>query len=659
MTNELQPEPEAGVTTTPVHSTSASPKNPRFSLAAPAWLSRLGVNSERQLSMALMVFAAACWFLPRAYLGIRHDGMLYLAQSLMQVWPNVFKADLFFAYGSQDQYSIYSTLYVWLATHFGWSSIAPVLLIVCQIAFLCGLALLLCKLVPRPLAALGVALASASPYYGGFAIFSFGEGFMTARSVAEPLVLFAMWSWFNERRLLSALLLALAMLLHPLLALAGVGIVLVLVGETRPRLFWLLLLIPLAFLLGVLGVPGFEVLIHRYDDVWWNALGPNVPAFPQFWRTIDYTKCIFDAVVLFVCGRLATGKVARFVQAALLVAVVGMLASMVGGEIFRLVLVSQAQFWRAQWFAHLLACGLFPWLIWRLRDQGPYAWIGLALLFFSIVFRAQSSAIYAPLAGGLALIRSSMPNRPITRAFRTFVLVAVPLIIVAGLVNEVTIAEFLGLSRGNESELGFFQRLFEFPLVTLTFMLGAVMLASSFPRVALGTAVVCFVTSLAIWDQRNEWSTYIEDNIAHEHPFARSIPETAQVYWPGDLQAPWFILKRASYFTQAQASGVIFNRQTALEFQRRSDVVGALETESELCRKIGSLLGSCTPGLEVLEEVCSAAGPPDFIVLPAKLEGRYRDVWDLNLKEGWFRGYYLYECAEINRQAKLRPLERT
>ena len=87
--------------------------------------------------------------------------------------------------------------------------------------------------------------------------------------------------------------------------------------------------------------------------------------------------------------------------------------------------------------------------------------------------------------------------------------------------------------------------------------------------------------------------------------------------------------------------------------------MGALETESELCRKIGSLLGSCTPGLEVLEEVCSAAGPPDFIVLPAKLEGRYRDVWEFNLKEGWFRGYYLYECAEINRQAKLRPPERT
>jgi hypothetical protein len=104
---------------------------------------------------------------------------------------------------------------------------------------------------------------------------------------------------------------------------------------------------------------------------------------------------------------------------------------------------------------------------------------------------------------------------------------------------------------------------------------------------------------------------------------------------------------------------VIFNRQTALEFQRRSDVVGALEAQSELCRKIGSLLGGCTPGLEVLEEVCAAAGPPDFIVLPAKLEGRYRDVWDLNLKEGWFRGYYLYECAEINRRAKLRPPEST
>src|SRR4051812_26774615 len=46
----------------------------------------------------------------RPYLGIHHDAMLYSGQVLSRLDPATYSDDLFFRYGSQDRFSIFSPL---------------------------------------------------------------------------------------------------------------------------------------------------------------------------------------------------------------------------------------------------------------------------------------------------------------------------------------------------------------------------------------------------------------------------------------------------------------------------------------------------------------------------------------------------------------------
>src|SRR5438874_1165283 len=63
-------------------------------LAAPPW------------SLLLVLLAVNA--LARPYAGITHDARLYSAQVLNQIDPTVYGDDIFFRYGSQDQFSIFS-----------------------------------------------------------------------------------------------------------------------------------------------------------------------------------------------------------------------------------------------------------------------------------------------------------------------------------------------------------------------------------------------------------------------------------------------------------------------------------------------------------------------------------------------------------------------
>ena len=53
----------------------------------------------------------ALWVLAHPYGGLRHDGLLYAGQAMAHLRPDVFGRDLFFAYGSQDDYTIFGQVY--------------------------------------------------------------------------------------------------------------------------------------------------------------------------------------------------------------------------------------------------------------------------------------------------------------------------------------------------------------------------------------------------------------------------------------------------------------------------------------------------------------------------------------------------------------------
>ena len=57
------------------------------------------------MSVAALLAAALLAF-QRPYHGIWHDSVLYLGQALAVVDPDIFRQDLFFAYGSQSRFTL-------------------------------------------------------------------------------------------------------------------------------------------------------------------------------------------------------------------------------------------------------------------------------------------------------------------------------------------------------------------------------------------------------------------------------------------------------------------------------------------------------------------------------------------------------------------------
>ena len=64
------------------------------------------------------VFVAG-FILIHPYAGIVHDNVLYLAQALLRLNPDIYGDDAFFKWGSQDSYTLFSPMYAWLVVHLG------------------------------------------------------------------------------------------------------------------------------------------------------------------------------------------------------------------------------------------------------------------------------------------------------------------------------------------------------------------------------------------------------------------------------------------------------------------------------------------------------------------------------------------------------------
>jgi hypothetical protein len=80
------------------------------------------------------------------------------------------------------------------------------------------------------------------------------------------------------------------------------------------------------------------------------------------------------------------------------------------------------------------------------------------------------------------------------------------------------------------------------------------------------------------WDQRSPWTKFVDSTRSPPAALAAMLPGDAPIYWEGDLLVPWFVLKRASYFSCSQGTGALFSRGTALAYQKRYERFAALST---------------------------------------------------------------------------------
>jgi hypothetical protein len=598
------------------------------------------------------------WLLARPYLGVRHDGELYLGQTLQQLYPGLLDRDLFFAFGSQDRFSLFSSVQAGVQRMLGLPGAQLSTMFVCHAALVGAAAWLL-----RPLhspAERWLALASLavlSHFYGGNGIFSFAETFVTARTLAEPLSLLALALWVGHWRKLALVAWLVALAAHPLVALPVAAVVCALLVQENRRWLGLLAALPLLAIPAALGIAPFSGLLLPMQGTWLKVVQElSSHLYVSHWLAVDAMVVLLDVSVLAAIARTMGPQLGGLARAMLAACLALFAVSWVGADLLHNQLVTALQLWRVQWLAHLLVVMLLPVVLWRqwssrLEDQVLV--LACALAACAINGNWDSSwALGLVAAGAWAARRRACAVSPgLWRLARAVLVLAL-----AGLSVALAARSLLAMHTALV-EVDASLAVWAFAKVPTVSLGGVAVLIAAWRRPRWTLASVAAVLLLlawasSTWDRRSDLTREIERAEPGSHPFSARIPPGAQVYWPDRLAATWAWLGRPSYFTHQQGAGMLFNQDTALEFERRREPLRTLLMQGELCGLLGAVSrdphahDECVPDQQVLDDICRHASAPDFMVLPfGQLRGIV-DSWSFT-NQGRTRTLHLYDCNKL------------
>ena len=592
-------------------------------------------SAERLRVAGLVLAAVAAWAATHTYYGVFHDGILYAMQAVVRWSGGPLAEDLFLRHGSQDDYTVFPILHGALIAALGLAAATKILVAAAHALWLAALALLARRLAATPALAilLVVVVAAGDARYGASGFLKFGEGVATPRVFAEALCLFALGLVLGGRVVVAVALLLAALATHPLVGLSG-GAVVFLVAALRDRRLWALP--PIGFagaaLAAGLDIGPAGLLFQRFDAEWLEAVRLRASyLFIDGYKLADACRMTGEAAALFVAARRAPGALATAFRAALLAMAIGLAATVVGVDLLENVLITQLQPWRMIWMTKVIALLAIGVLV--AGDWGsPRERVLAFLLLFAVVTSGVSNLAdiaQGVLGGALALVHLTGDRfRPIA----AFALIAGAL---AAAANGLSIVETVGgLAR-------FYERLGEGAgFVDWRFGLirpGAVLLALvifAAPRMifaapAIAAAAALAVTSLSVWDRRDDWRRYVE-NTAGRLPLPHSFESpAASVYWRGADMLPsvWFGLGRPSFVSRTQGAGSVFNRETAMAYQKREALVQAFDEDANanVARHRGK--AAANPTLEDLAAICAHDEAPELIVLRAPVEGVETTIW--------------------------------
>lgn len=554
-----------------------------------SFVSRDSLHTNALSRSLIFGLALACWLIARPFNGIWHDSKFYTLQALQHLDPSAFSQDLFFLYGSQDQYSLFSHLHAAAISIWGLTAGTMAL----QGLGLClwfVAAWALTRILPGKLAAAALLLiACADGHYGSHGLVSYGEDFLTARLYAEAFSLAGLAAWLNGRRTWGGMAFAAAFAMHPVMALPalmiGLGMLL------RPGSWFGIMGAGaiLALGLGVAGVQPFTGLLQPMDALWWQLAVSRSPfVFLHTWKWEGFSRALFVLVVTGTAWRtLPTGELRRLAGVTLTCVVGAFAIAYLGGALLKLPLIAGLQLTRVMWIAQIIALLLITAMLWESRQANVWDRVlalGLALAVF----------VDIKMQGGFALLvlaffwlgKFLVPDYKPPVWFWVLVGLVPFQILLWGSLNVSMEAERETLFDEHVSDWRIY---FSNPVVALmgmTFaywLLGRERIAK--PLMWAGSMVVAslLVLALATWyDVQPEWDYDSLERQAAIAPIAARVPERATVYWAEEPEKAWFWLRRASYHSFSQTAGSVFSRSTAVEGVRRSAYVRPVSLRDSL-----------------------------------------------------------------------------
>ena len=622
----------------------------------------------RAAPAALVVLAL--WLFTHPWAGLWHDGRLYAVQALNRLYPGHYSQDLFFRFGSQDAFTLFTPAYAALIAAVGLDSAALLVQAAGSVLWLAGAACLLSRFLRGLQFWIGLACLFALPtdYGPSPGIFSLAESFPTPRLFAEALSMLAVACVLRGRWLWGVPALLLAGLLHPLVALwAGLfGLLYLAEGGARARAIVLLLAAGGAALaLGAaLGVAPFDRLLLAVDAPWYAVLESMTPAVAwDGWRLGEWgsrTALAFSLVL--AAAWLEQGWRARFYWCVALTGAIGLLACWVGTGLLHNALLMQVQPWRALWLLQAASWLALVTLLARYWQGARILRLLLLALCVAILTRNTIGGLLG-IAAALGLCLQARRSQPLLLQERHYRMALAGLAVAACFyLREVAggphwtyiyINDIQGASMGN---LWFWILLKRggAALAAAAVLLLAWRWAGSARRSRVAAAWLlalgCLGACAALLVTRAETAVPMapQSQQALRAAFQPLVPAGSVVYWQDDVRYTWFVLQRASYASLPQMGGAVFNRGSALEGQRRLARLAQLGTEDSVrgrSRAQTDLLRSRLPKPQRAGLLHLCADPLlDFVVLERDLgEGavaRHQDRLD-------GRTFHLYACARL------------
>ncbi len=606
----------------------------------------------REGVLALGAICVLTWELSHPYGGIVHDAVLYTLQALARSSPDSLAQDVFLRYGSQDSYSLFSPVHAFAIRMLGAEPAAAALTCLSQLVLMLSAWLLARQLMPtpaRPLLACAIFIALPGAY-GAARVFTCIEPFLTPRMLAEALVLGSLTAASCTRLGMALALLGAALLIHPLMAAAGVAALLWKhVGFPRPHAAALLIgatIVVLAILSYALP-PGPW---GRFDAQWLQLVENRTPyLFLANWRLDDWVGAAVPVATLAVGINVLEDSRARdLCKIVLATAISTAVLMLIACSVMRLVLFTELQPWRCLWLSTAVAALLLPAIAPAAWRRGSTGRTTIVLLACSWIFGTEK------IAGGIAIAAVIAPvimrhlRQPEARLVFLGACGLLALALAWRIASNLLFTDIHYYDPGiplRVRELMSFTRDGALPIAVAIF---ACWLAESGRSRPAAIAVATLAIATSLWLAPETWRrlTYrrFTPELAREFTIWRElIPRGSDVFWAGDPLPTWLLLERPSYLSQAQTSGLIFSRPAALEMARRASALGAgvspaafLQWQSD-----ENALGL---GPKQLEQACSSS-EFQYLVTSAKLDETVlaqvpREVWPVS------GGLRLYHCAK-------------
>lgn len=549
----------------------------------------LEVSAERSSLERLSGFfawaaLASCFAVSRPYRGIVGDSVLYMGRGLASLDPDGVGRDPMWILDGQMQFSVFPKVAYSLIALLGVAN-AAIFLAGLGLALWVAALISLARAIGDTRSTIAIVLVCAAfpAAYNAYGSIYFGESIATPRVFAEAGALSALAALFSGRRALAVAVSAATIVVHPIMALAGVATMFVYVCLEDRRWLWLAASAACLGAAGaMLGVPVLERATFPVDSAWLAMLrGPADYLFPTTWPEAAWQLKAVQAstVALAIC--VCRGAVRRLFAAVLIASVGAMAITLAFGDFFPLLLIVQLQVWRVTWLLALAAAMAFAICAMTLWKEGPQSRFVLALL--AIAWIVNDTGLGALLAAFVLLMKLGRfdASNLIGAAALRWVWIGV-----AGLVLLKTLVSLgLALSFSAADAAGVREPaallLLDAHILAIPVALAAICFALApmrlRPGVALlGNIAIC-VLALSLW--RQEWDPYrvTMARAGRQEDLARMIgSRSGPVLWLGGNQEAWYWLGRANWAAGIQGNGVVFSRELTMLWFERMRVLSSL-----------------------------------------------------------------------------------